>query len=255
MKKAVVIRIIPIAAVLVGLAASAAEGSALLNFRTGTTSVLCDTRVAFSAANCGAGYTVAGDTIAYVGPIGTWQIDTLAVTSSNTPGITPIGKINLGLVDVRHLAGTDDLTVDFGHDGFSAPTGPSLFTATGAASSDQALVGDRSSLTGYARAANDLALVPPTSATALDLVTHLAGCTPAAGPTKSCAMVSPAVPFTTTGPFYSLAARAVIQQQTSTDIQWSYLEKAAVQPVPEPASILLLAAGLLALAARWRRVH
>ena len=114
-----------------------ADASALLNFRSGAVSVLCDTRVAVSAVNCGPGFTVVGDTIAYVGAVSTWNIDTLAITSSNTPGTPTIGKINLGLVDVRHLAGSDDLTVDFGHDFFAAATGSDLvLTSTGAAAYD-----------------------------------------------------------------------------------------------------------------------
>lgn len=224
-----------------------ADASALLNFTSGAASALCDTRVAVSAVNCGAGFTVAGDTIAYVGAIGTWQIDTLAVTSSNTPGTPLIGKINLGLVDVRHLAGTDDLTVDFGHDFFTAPPGSdSILTSTGAASYDTAIAGDASYLTGYARTTNDMAIAAPTSATALDVLVHVPGCFPAAGVTQSCAMDSPDVPFTLTGPFYSLSARAEIHQHTSAIDQVSYLEKAAAQPVPEPGTWLLLGSGLVA---------
>jgi hypothetical protein len=221
------------------------EASALLNFQSGVTSVLCDTRVAVSATNCSAaaGFTLLGDTILFAGTIGPdWRVDTLAATTSNTPGTAVLGKINLALADVRHLSGSEDLTVDFAHDNFTAPVGADPFTSTGAAAYDVAVAGDASFLNGYARTQNDMARAPGAVATARDVVVALDGCFPLTGNTQSCAMNSPEVPFTNVGPFYSLAARTVIHQHTSLVDQVSYLEKASttVPVVPEPATLVLV---------------
>jgi hypothetical protein len=260
MKKHLLLGVLGITAIVVGYG-QPAEASAILNFRTGAASALCDTRVALSATNCGAGFVAAfgGDTIAFVGAVGTWNIDTLAITTSNSPGTATLGKINLALGDVRHIASPDeDLTVDFGHDNFSAPPGDLNLSATGAASYDVAQVDgtfvDSSQITGYASNANDMAIPGGTSATALDIVTHVPGCFPLAGNSQSCAMNSPDVAFTHLAGLYSLAARQVLHQHVSPTDQTGYLGKAAVVPiVPEPATLVLFGSGLITLAAIARR--
>ncbi len=106
-----------------------AEASAILIITdTSGGSVSCDNSLAFSAVNCGAGFTTAANasSISFAGTVGGFFLGTVSL-AGNQPGSTVAGNVLDAKFNILHTAGTGNLQIDFGGNNFSLPVGPGLF--------------------------------------------------------------------------------------------------------------------------------
>ena len=229
-------------AALLAVMSSTARADAFLSLNNGATTVSCNTSLAFNAANCGAGFTaiVGGNTISFSGAVGGYSVFQVQVVS-NTPGSPVLGFATDTKTQVQNnSAGATALTVAFAVNNFTNPVGsPLTLSASQTGNFITGSAGMQQTFTGWGNAANTLGVGVGTAA-----VTPVCVAAVASPPTTDCSTSSGPTQFVRAGP-YALNGIEVINMSQGGVA--SFTGSIAVTPVPEPSTVVLMAAGLFGL--------
>jgi len=232
-------------AALLVVVSPTAKADAFLSLQNSADIVSCNTSIAISATNCSPTlFTVNGNKIEFVGIVGGYSVTDLTLTS-NAPGTNALAFATDTKTAVSNIsAGLSPLIVSFAVNNFGLPAGsPLTLSASQSATFVTAAAGSSQGFTAWANAANTLDVMtgPP-------FVTPPPCVNPAAAPPENaCSSVGIPVAFTHAGPF-ALNGRETINLNPGgiADFQGS-LAVTAATTTPEPASLVLLATGLLGL--------
>lgn len=236
-----------------------ADASAFMTITVGASSATCNNSLAFSATNCGTGFTTVagGGAITFTGTVGGFtfgggSIDGIALTS-NAPGSGALAFTLDTITGANHISGTDFAAINYGVNGFTLPTGLGTLSATQSGTMTMGAAGGTETFRSWER--NDNALTAgPTGATAVSTTnpcTFAAAAPPVqacSGPTLTIGSPNVTAPFALTSEEILTTPVGSITSFTGT----TALTATAVT-TPEPTAVLLLGSGLLFLACGRKR--
>jgi len=244
--KRTVVTVLGSATLLVAVSPTA-KADAFLSLQNGATTLSCNTSIAFSAVNCGAGFSavLGGNAIGFLGTVGGYSVADLSMTS-NSPGNSALAFATDTKTAIANIsAGATALTVLFAVNNFALPAGGQLIASASQAATFAAAIAASSSqnFTAWANATNTLGAGPGNGTV---VTTPL--CVPAADapPAQACSQQSNPVPFTRTGNF-ALNGREIINLSQGGIANFTGTIVATPTTVPEPGSIVLVATGLFGL--------
>ena len=247
MKRTLLLQILLGALLIAGYSANA-NASAFMTLTVGTTTVSCDNSLPFVVGgNClgGVGFTTTpnGSSITFNRALlGRYAV--LSVGLNTVPFGSQFGDIELGTFVSGLLPGSDILQIDFGVNGLTAPIGIQTLSATHSGFRTPEGGSGTETFRGWER--NDNTLTPgPTGATA---VSTTLPCILPTAPPHQC--TGPTATFggpNVTAPF-ALTGQAMINLEIDTLVQFTD----TVALTPEPNTLVLLATGMLLVAATVR---
>lgn len=249
--------IVGLGTVMVALGlSSSASASAFLLLGNGAESLSCNNSLAFTATNCGTGFTTAANSTTILfsslalgdGLVGGYSIISVTLTS-NSPGTPVVAFAFDTKTAVTNVsAGATDLTIQFAENNFAQPTGsPLSLSASQSGTFSVGVTTDQQAFTGFGNAANTLAIAG-TSVTTPNCVNPAA-----APPDTACSSAGVPTLFNRVGAFALAGSQVISLAQGSTASFTGTVAATGAGVVPEPASIVLLGTGLMAIAARARQ--
>ena len=236
-------------------ATSSAEAASFLSIQVGATTISCDNSTAAGVLACtAAGFDTSlnANTINFTGALAGvtfGDADTVGVQlQGNQPGGVVAFATDTKSVVTNTTAVTQNVIVMFASNNFSLPAGSPLNLS--ATQNFQNVVGSAAMTQNFTGSGDPNNSLTPGAGTDTSTPPCNVGPSP---PSNSCAQNSPTVQFARTGNFalsgtqsFNLVAGATVNAQGSVNVF-------ASPTVPEPGSMLLLGAGLLMVARRFRK--
>lgn len=255
MKK--VLLALTVAVILTLTAAPQAHASAMLSITVSGTTVSCDNSTAAGVTACGmAGFTTSlnasgVNAITFVNQTVNGVLFGNVFLSSNNPGNPTNAFVLDTKFDVRNNSGAGrTVTVNFGINNFTNPTGPAFLSASQTANWTTTTAGDQQSFQAWERNTNDLVVPGGTAVATTALCVSPGGTTVACSQQTGDTAVGVTSPFALTGQQIIAMANGTVGSYTGT----SNLASIPQTQVPEPSSVILLGTGMLFVAGRqWRK--
>jgi hypothetical protein len=232
---------------------SPASADAFLSLSNGATTLSCDNSTAAGVLACTAsGFTTSlgSNTISFGGAVGGYNVANIFLNSNST-GTATLATVSDTKNTIENIsAGDTNLTINFAQNDFILPAGATLNVgASQSATFSVATAGaSNQNFTGFADGASNALDVGGTASITPQ-------CTSPGSPppgTSDCSTTGPIQSFARTSAMFTISGTEIIDLAQGESA--NFTATVNVTPVAaEPASMLLLGAGFVAVAARLRQ--